>query len=78
MNFSLFMPGVRRAGVTAAIGLFHPQGMIQTSRGGMVIRDRDGFEKCANGLYGIPEVEFERLFASGSRNTLNGDATLVA
>jgi hypothetical protein len=31
----------------------------------VTIADRGGLEECANGLYGHPEAEFERLFPNG-------------
>ena len=40
-------------------------GLIETGRGSIVIKDRDGLEESANGLYGTPEGEFERLFPAG-------------
>jgi hypothetical protein len=38
------------------------KGLIETARGAVTVRDRDGLEECASGLYGVPEAEFERLF----------------
>jgi hypothetical protein len=58
------MLGVRRAGVTVALQEFVQRGLIEAVRGSITIHDRDGLEECANGLYGMPESEFERLFAS--------------
>ena len=56
------MLGVRRAGVTGALQAFEAKGLIATARGSVTIKDRDGLEESANGLYGVPESEFERLF----------------
>jgi CRP-like cAMP-binding protein len=53
---------LRRAGVTVALQHFETKGLITTARGCLVIKDRDGLEEGANGLYGAPEAEFERLF----------------
>ena len=58
------MLGVRRAGVTVALQHFEMAGLIATGRGNIVIKDRDGLEESANGLYGAPEAEYERLFPS--------------
>jgi hypothetical protein len=33
----------------------------------VTIEDRDGLEEAANGLYGAPEAEYERLFPSPRR-----------
>jgi hypothetical protein len=38
--------------------------VVETARGAVTVKDRDGLEECANGLYGVPEAEFERLFNS--------------
>jgi CRP-like cAMP-binding protein len=54
--------GVRRAGVTTALGHFEQRGVIERSRGAITVKDRTALEECANGLYGVPEAEFERLF----------------
>jgi len=62
-HFIGMMLGVRRAGVTIALNELEANGLIATARGCVTVRDRDGLEECANGLYGIPEAEFERLFA---------------
>jgi CRP-like cAMP-binding protein len=56
------MLGVRRAGVTAALNRLEEQGLICTSRGCVRLLDRDGLLKCADGLYGVPEAELDRLF----------------
>jgi CRP-like cAMP-binding protein len=61
-EFLALMLGVRRAGVTVALQHFEQAGLITTGRGNIVIKDRDGLEEGANGLYGAPEAEFERLF----------------
>jgi CRP-like cAMP-binding protein len=61
-EFIALMLGVRRAGVTGALGAFQNRGLIETSRGCVTVMDRDGLEETANGLYGPPEAEFERVF----------------
>ena len=55
------MLGVRRPGVTVAIQILEGKGFIRAKRGVVTIRDRDGLEELANGAYGIPESEYERL-----------------
>jgi CRP-like cAMP-binding protein len=62
-EFLSLMLGVRRAGVTVALQHFESRGLITTHRGSITIKDRDGLEEAANGFYGAPEAEFERLFA---------------
>lgn len=64
-EFLALMLGVRRAGVTVAVQHFEAKAIIQTARGAVTVIDRDGLEECANGLYGQPEAEFERLFPNG-------------
>jgi CRP-like cAMP-binding protein len=61
-EFMSLMLGTRRAGVTTAIGDFESKGLVEGARGAVTILDRDGLEDCANGLYGVPEAEYERLF----------------
>lgn len=61
-EFMALMLGVRRAGVTTALGHLERRGLIATARGTVTIVDRDGLEEGANGLYGVPEAELERLF----------------
>ena len=57
------MLGVRRAGITTALHELEKLALISTVRGCVTILDRSGLEQSANGLYGVPEAEFERLFA---------------
>jgi len=56
------MLGVRRPGVTIALNLLEARGFIRTHRGVISIVDRKGLEENANGAYGAPEAEFQRLF----------------
>jgi DNA-binding transcriptional regulator YhcF (GntR family) len=61
-EFLSAMLGVRRAGVTAALHQLESSALISTARGRVTVLDRDGLKDSANGLYGVPEAEFERLF----------------
>jgi CRP-like cAMP-binding protein len=61
-EFLALMLGVRRAGVTGALQAFESQGLVETARGSVTIKDREGLEQCANGFYGPPEAEYGRLF----------------
>jgi hypothetical protein len=54
--------GVQRAGVTRTLQSFESEGLVETAYGSVTIKDREGLKECANGLYGPPETEFERLF----------------
>jgi CRP-like cAMP-binding protein len=64
MTHALFavMLGVRRPGVTTALNALHRRGLIVAGRGGVDIVNRKGLEKVANGIYGRPEAEYQRLF----------------
>jgi len=53
---------VRRASVTMALKALRHQGAIEVSRGCITVMHRRRLEACANGLYGAPEAELERLF----------------
>lgn len=55
------MLGVRRAGVTEALGAFQREGLIECARGAMCVLDRAGLEKIADGVYGVPEAELSRM-----------------
>jgi CRP-like cAMP-binding protein len=61
-EFLSVMLGVRRAGVTTALHELETRALISTARGTVTVIDRCGLEEGANGLYGAPEAEFERLF----------------
>jgi CRP-like cAMP-binding protein len=61
-EFLAVMLGVRRADVTAALHQLEFSALISTARGCVTVLDREGLEESANGLYGVPEAEFERLF----------------
>jgi CRP-like cAMP-binding protein len=61
-EFLALMLGVRRAGVTTALQQLEKKGLVATARGAVTVKDRVGLQECANGLYGTPEAEFERLF----------------
>ena len=61
-EFLSIMLGVRRAGVTVALNLLERAALIQNHRGVITIIDRKGLRRAANGAYGVPEAEFDRLF----------------
>jgi CRP-like cAMP-binding protein len=60
-EFLALMLGVRRPGVTVAIHMLEARGLIHSARGRIDVLDRKGLEKAANGFYGVPESEYERL-----------------
>jgi CRP-like cAMP-binding protein len=54
--------GVRRAGVTVAMHHLEGEHLIRSHRNLITVMDRDGLIGRANGYYGQPEAEYERLF----------------
>jgi CRP-like cAMP-binding protein len=66
-EFLALMLGVRRAGVTVGLQHFESQAVISTTRGAILILDRDELVVVARGLYGGPEAEYERLFSGSVR-----------
>lgn len=64
-EFLGIMLGVRRAGVTVGLRHLEKKGLIATKRGLVTIRDRAGLETLAASAYGVPEVEYARVFAEG-------------
>jgi CRP-like cAMP-binding protein len=56
-----FMLAVRRAGVTEALHSLEQRGLIHLERGAVAVANRDGLVQLANGLYGVPEREYDRL-----------------
>jgi CRP-like cAMP-binding protein len=63
-EFLSVMLGVRRPGVTAALGDLERLGLISAQRGSVTVLNRAGLEDAANGGYGGPEAEYERLFGA--------------
>jgi len=60
------MLGVRREGVTEAAGKLQDAGLIQYSRGRIVVRDRPGLEQRSCECYSLVRREYMRLgFAAG-------------
>ena len=56
------MLGVRRAGITNALNALKKRGILDAQRGAISILDRDALKESANGSYGGPELEYQRLF----------------
>ena len=76
-EFLALMLAVRRAGVSEALQAFEKKGLVETGRGSVTILDRDGLVECANGLYGTPEAEHERLFSCAEKgNACAASSTL--
>jgi CRP-like cAMP-binding protein len=60
-EFLALLLGVRRPGVTVALHALEGRGVIKSSRNLVKILDRGGLQQVANGFYGIPEAEYDRL-----------------
>ena len=65
-EFLSIMLAVRRAGVTEALHELAHKGLIEHERGIIGVIDRKGLIECANGFYGTPEAEYERLFGEAA------------
>jgi CRP-like cAMP-binding protein len=65
-EFLALMLGARRAGVTNALTQFQRRGILNVKRGAVTIEDRGALEEAANGSYGVPEAEYQRLFDGAS------------
>lgn len=63
-EFLATMLGVRRAGVTTAVGALVAQGFIASGRGTITILDYQGLLKKTNGYFGAPEREHRRVFGA--------------
>lgn len=62
-EFVAVMLGVRRAGVTEALGLLRSEGLIDHSRGHIKILDAEGLERASCECYRVVRDEYERLVA---------------
>jgi DNA-binding FadR family transcriptional regulator len=60
-EFLALMLGVRRPGVTQALGALEAQQLIQTGHRAIVVLNRKGIERKAGSFYGAPEAEYRRL-----------------
>jgi len=72
--FLALMLRVRHASVAEALQAFGRSGLVEMAPRGVTFRDRDGLEECANGFYGVPEAEYERLFGCAG----TGDACVAS
>jgi CRP-like cAMP-binding protein len=60
-EFLSLMLGVRRSGVTDQIHLLEGAHAIRATRGNIKVLDREKLKEIADGCYGVPEREYERL-----------------
>ena len=70
-EFLSFMLGVRRAGVTVAMGILQSAGIIRYSRGRISVLDRAALEEASCDCYRITQGAFERLLGP-QRPTASG------
>jgi CRP-like cAMP-binding protein len=62
-EFLSMMLGVRRSGVTVALGGLRTAGLLRKTHGRVIIIDRQGLEAVACGCYRAVRTEYERLLA---------------
>ena len=60
-EFLAMMLGVRRAGVTVALGALQRAGLIRHARARIAILDRPGLERLSCECYQVTRSEFDRL-----------------
>ncbi len=65
-EFLAFMLGVRRAGVTVAMGELQDAGIIKYSRGKVRVLDRAALERASCECYGIVRAVFDRLLGTST------------
>lgn len=66
-EFLAYMLGVRRAGVTVAMGTLQNSGIIRYTRGRIAVLDRAGLEEASCDCYDITQAAFERLLGTARR-----------
>jgi CRP-like cAMP-binding protein len=66
-EFLALMLGVRRAGVSVAMGVLQRAGILSYVRGRVVILDRAKLEEASCNCYGVTRDAQSRLFAEGPR-----------
>ena len=55
--------GVRRSGITVAVGALQDAGLIRSGRGKTAVLDRAGLERAACGCYRLVRSQYDRLLA---------------
>jgi CRP-like cAMP-binding protein len=61
-EFLSLMLGVRRAGVTDALHVLEGMGALRSTRGLLHVLRRERLIEVAEGCYGVPEREYQRVF----------------
>lgn len=62
------MLAIRRASVTDALHILEGEGLVRSTRGRVLVRDRDGLKRHAGETYGHFEAEYTRLIAPFPRH----------
>jgi CRP-like cAMP-binding protein len=63
-DFLALLLGVRRPGLTDTMNDLEGKGLIRSSRGKVLLLNREGLQLAANGFYGVPETEYDRAFGT--------------
>ena len=63
--------------MTVALGQFEDKGVIDTARGAGTVKDREGLEECANGLYGPARGGVRAALRQRDRPTEGADGRLT-
>jgi hypothetical protein len=49
------------------------RGLIRSSRGKVLLLNREGLKLATNGFYGVPEAEYGRALGTRCRVTMGGE-----
>jgi CRP-like cAMP-binding protein len=71
-SFLSRMLGIRRAGVTVALGEFAERGLLETHRGHVVVCSREGLKAATCECYRVVRTEYEKLFPDVRRAPREG------
>lgn len=77
-EFLALMLTVRRSGVTNELHVLEGMHLIRSLRGLVQVIDRAGLVRVADGSYGLPEREYDRLFPGVARQPADGAIALTA
>jgi CRP-like cAMP-binding protein len=70
--------GVRREGVTEAVGKLQKLGVIENSRGHIVVRDRERMEAMSCECYGVIKHETQRLYTVASNVVVKASSSFFS
>jgi CRP-like cAMP-binding protein len=65
-EFMAFMLGVRREGVTLAMGGLQDAGLVRYVHGRVTMSDREGLERASCECYAVVRAQYERLLTRAS------------